>query len=305
MVCGFLDSGKTDFLAPIVTDDKFTDGAVTLLLVTEEGENEYDPVQLAAHDVVLRVIDDKEDFTRQTLTALDEEICPDQVMLEYNGMWQVTDINGVLPENWDLYQIITTVDATTFESYMQNIGSLMMQHIRNADLVSFNRVTDDLALMLRGRNIRMLNRRADIYLEYTDERVEEYDDGTPPFDLSLAELDLQGDDYGAWYTDAMENPDRYDGKIIHFLGQVAVSPEFGPNACAVGRFAMVCCEADTTFLGILMRGPQVNDMETGDWFQISGRVSVEPNPLYDEPGPVLDILDLQPAQAPTPQWVYC
>ena len=226
------------------------------------------------------------------------------MVIEYNGMWNLPDIQEVLPEHWVLYQIVTTVDATTFDMYSKNMASLMMQHIGNADMVVFNRCTDQLADMLRGRNLKMLNRRAEMYLEYEGERMEEYDDGTPPFDLSQPVLNLSDEDYGVWYVDVMDNPERYKGKVVSFLGQVAQSDKFPRGTCACGRFAMVCCAEDTTFLGVLLKGPEIKDLHTRDWVRVTGRVHLEHVKLYQGEGPVLHILDIAKAQPPEEELVY-
>ena len=68
--------------------------------------------------------------------------------------------------------------------YVKNMGQLMMEKITNADLLIFNRCNEELRAQLRSRNLRMVNRRADIYLENEDGTSEEY--VTPemsPFDL--------------------------------------------------------------------------------------------------------------------------
>ena len=232
MICGFLESGKTNFIAPMLAGEDFTADERTLLLVTEEGEEEYDEQALMHYDVRMQVFDEQEDFTKEACTKLDNKYHPTQVVIEYNGMWNLPDIQNVLPEHWVLYQIVTTVDSTTFDMYSKNMSSLMMQHISNADMVIFNRCTDELADMLRGRNLKMLNRQAQMYLEYNEERMEEYDDGTPPFDLSKPTLELSDEDYGVWYVDVMDNPDRYQGKVISFLGQIAQSEKFPRGTCA-------------------------------------------------------------------------
>ena len=220
-------------------------------------------------------------------------------------MWNLPDVQEVLPEHWVLYQIVTTVDATTFDSYSKNMSSLMMQHISNADMVVINRCTDELAEMLRGRNLKMLNRRAEIYLEYMGERMEEYDDGTPPFDLSVPVLELKDEDYGVWYVDAMDNPERYLNKVVSFLGTVAFSDKFPRGTCACGRFAMVCCADDTTFLGVLLKGPELKGFKTKDWVRVTGRVKLEKHPIFqDNAGPVVHILDIAPAQPPKDELVY-
>lgn len=43
---GFLDSGKTTFVKETLLDREFTGGAKTLLLVCEDGEEEYDEKDL-------------------------------------------------------------------------------------------------------------------------------------------------------------------------------------------------------------------------------------------------------------------
>lgn len=48
-----------------------------------------------------------------------------------------------MPRYWDLAQHIVTVDASTFQIYMNNMKSLFMEMIRNADLVIFNRCQDE------------------------------------------------------------------------------------------------------------------------------------------------------------------
>ena len=304
MICGFLESGKTNFISPMLTGEEFTADERTLLLVTEEGEEEYDEAELARRNVRMAVFDEKEDFTKEACTKLDSKYRPTQVVIEYNGMWQLPEVQDVLPREWVLYQIVTTVDSTTFDMYAKNMASLMMQHISNADLVVFNRCTDELAEVLRGRNLKMLNRRAEMYLEYNEDRMEDYDDGTPPFDLDKPVLELEDEDFGVWYVDVMDNPDRYQGKVLTFLGQVAKSDKFPRGSCAIGRFAMVCCAEDTTFLGVLARGPEVKGLQTRDWVKMTARISIENEPLYQGEGPVLHILEAKQTLPPAEELVY-
>ena len=102
----------------------------------------------------------------------------------------------------------------------------------------------------------------------------------------------------------MDNPDRYQGKVISFLGQIAQSEKFPRGTCAAGRFAMVCCAEDTTFLGVLIKGPEVKELKTRDWVRVTGRVQIEKVSLYQGEGPVLHILDVQQAEPPKDELVY-
>ncbi len=305
LIAGFLDGGKTNFISPMLTGKDFTAGERTLLVVTEEGEEEYDLEALQAHNVACAVIEGEEDFNRDTLIALDEKYHPSQIVLEYNGMWQIATCQDAFPEHWQLYQIVTVVEAPSFNTYAKNMASLMMEKLRLADLIVFNRCTDELAPMLRQRNIKLLNRRAEIYLEYSGERMEEYDDGSVcPFDLSQPVLDLSDADYGFWYTDCMDKPDRYDGKMVRFRGMVAQSPKFPRGSYAVGRFAMVCCAQDTAFLGMLCYGPEQKKLVNKDWVEVTARVRIKKLRILGGEGPVLYTTDVKKVPAPADTMVY-
>ena len=200
LIAGFLDAGKTDFINGILKDG-FAAEDRTLLICCEEGENEYDPKVL--QNVFTYTIDDPAQMTPALFKKLEKQYRPKQVIMEYNGMWQMEPLyREGFPANWILYQIMVLVDATTFEPYVRNMGQLMMEKIANADLLIFNRCNEELRAQLRSRNLKMVNRRADIYLENADGTSEEY--MTPdmsPFDLSSGHLDVPDDEYGVWYVD--------------------------------------------------------------------------------------------------------
>ena len=55
---GFLEAGKTRFIQETLEDKRFCNGERTLLLLCEEGEEEYAPDQFADKSVKIRVIGD-------------------------------------------------------------------------------------------------------------------------------------------------------------------------------------------------------------------------------------------------------
>ena len=214
LVAGFLDSGKTSFINGIL-EDGFAREDRTLLICCEEGDEEYE--KKALDNVTVVTVDDEEELTLAFCKELEKKHRPKQVLIEYNGMWQMEKLyREVLPANWVLYQIMTFVQAPTFELFVKNMGQLMMEKITNADMIVFNRCDDKLKESLRARNLRMVNRRADIYLEDNDGNSEDYLTGDEcPFDMTPDLIDIPDDDYGVWYVDAMDHPDRWDGKKVH------------------------------------------------------------------------------------------
>lgn len=301
LFAGFLDSGKTNFLSPMLTEEggQFTQDSHTLLLVCEEGDEEYDEEALDRQNVRMVMIEDYEDLNPKHLKSLERRYKPDQVVIEYNGMWSLAELDSkLLPKNWILYQIIVTVDSNTFELYVKNMGQLMSEKLMNADMIIFNRVNEDTAAMLRKRNIKMVNRRAEIYLEWENGDMEEYDSGEPPFDMSKPVLDLADEDYGYWYVDVMDHPDRYEGKVVRYRGMVAQSKEFPSDCCVAGRFAMVCCAQDRQFLGMLCKGDQKKGFKSRDWAMVTAKVHEEYVELYQGDGPMLYVQSMEHCSPP-------
>lgn len=93
----------------------------TLLILCEEGEEEYDPAILEANNTVVEVIENEEDFTTDRLVAMDILHQPERVIIEYNGMWLVSNFEKTAPTGWGVEQQITCVDGSTFQIYMANM----------------------------------------------------------------------------------------------------------------------------------------------------------------------------------------
>ena len=181
---GFLESGKTQFIKEIIADPDFTENERTALLLCEEGIEEYDEREMMRYGTAIVPIESPERLTPNILKRVEQKYDPDRILIEYNGMWKLDDLIAAFPARWELYQIVTTVDASTFELYSNNMGPMMFEHITTADLVVFNRCTDALKEMLYQKNIRAMNPRATIYLDDVDGNSEDYNRNMPlPFDV--------------------------------------------------------------------------------------------------------------------------
>jgi len=294
LIAGFLDGGKTNFINGVLEDGFAREGR-TLLICCEEGEEEYDPRWL--RNVTVVTVEDEEDLKCSWLKELEKQYKPTQVLIEYNGMWQMERLyREVLPANWVLYQIMTFVKADTFEIYAKNMGQLMMEKVINADLLVFNRCTPEVAAALRERNLRMVNRQADMYIEFEDGTNEDYiNDDTPPFDMSQEIISIPDEDYGVWFVDAMDHPDRYDGHLVRMKLVMCHSQKY-PGIHCPGRFVMTCCENDITFYGLIARGEGLDQYENRDWVEVTARMGVEEHVAYDGPGPVMHVLSIGPCE---------
>ena len=83
---GFLESGKTKFIQETLEDPRFNAGERTLLLVMEEGEEEYHADTYPHNCVYQEIIDDLDELTPETLTAMVQKYHARRVVAELNGM---------------------------------------------------------------------------------------------------------------------------------------------------------------------------------------------------------------------------
>ena len=55
--------------------------------------------------------------------------------------------------------VLATVDATTFDMYLANMRTMIMEQLFRADVVIFNRCDDSTDMEKYRRNVKALNRK--------------------------------------------------------------------------------------------------------------------------------------------------
>ena len=86
---GFLESGKTKFIQDILADPNFTENERTVLLLCEEGIEEYDEKWLLHYGTALVPIESEDRLTPNILKRVEQKYQPDRILVEYNGMWKL------------------------------------------------------------------------------------------------------------------------------------------------------------------------------------------------------------------------
>jgi len=288
VINGFLDSGKTSFSMFTIKQDYFSDGTKTLLIVCEEGEEEYDEAALLKHNVVKVVIEEEENFTEEYLNEMKQMYSPDRVIIEYNGMWKTSELLKIkLPKNWEIVQIISLIDSVTYEVYSNNMKSLIMDTVRESDMVIFNRANKDMRIADYRRSIKAVNRMAEVVFETGDGELGEIIEELP-FDIMQDTIEIEDYDYGIWYMDAMEHPEKYKGKIVKFNAMVLKTKTFKPEVFVPGRMAMTCCADDTTFIGFVCNGGEIaKELKTKQWVTVTAKIKIEFQEEYKGKGLVL------------------
>ena len=136
VVHGFLESGKTQFAMETLSDEYFSDGERNLVIACEEGIEEYEDEVLQKSNTTLVMLEDKSEFNEMFLAECQKKYKPTQVIVEYNCMWGLDYLREMyMPKGWFVAQVITTVDATTFDVYLKNMKSIFMEMAKDSDLI--------------------------------------------------------------------------------------------------------------------------------------------------------------------------
>lgn len=299
VITGFLESGKTTFIKEVLSSPDFADGEKTLLLVCEEGEEEYDAADMGRHNIVIETVEEEADLTAAYMEKLQKKYRPERVFVEFNGTWDsMAFCSGDWAKRWELAQVITLVDGSTFEVYLQNMRQMMSNIFLYTELVIFNRCRPDQDLQKFRRTVKAVNTQA--ICSFEDAEGEEIDIGKaqPPFDLSQDPIVIPDEDFGLWYLDAMDNKDRYDGKTVRFKGKVMIPRKFRASAFIPGRNCMTCCANDIRFLGFICHSKYTDRLRQKQWLDVTAEVRYEFVPEYEGEGPVLYAKHLKSAEPP-------
>lgn len=304
---GFMDSGKTTLIQETLFENGFAQEDERILIIAcEDGEVEYDEEKLKTIQASVAMLESEAEFTPERLRELNEKYRPDMVFLEYNGTWEVGKLYEMdFPQYWVIVQSLATVDAQTFEMYVNNMRTMMMEQLFKAEVVIFNRCDDNTPKSKFRGSIKAVNRPAQIVYEREDGSIDEREEELP-FDINADVIEISDADYALWFMDAMDNPKKYDGKKVHFLGLVYNPPErkLRRNVFVPGRFAMTCCVEDITFLGMKCKSDQAPEIAHKSWIDLTAEIRVEFAKEYKGLGPVLYPVSVRAAEKPADELVY-
>lgn len=288
LICGFLESGKSQFIKFTLGQDYFQIDEDSLLIVCEEGMEEYEDKLLAEANTKMVLVEEEEDFNPSKLSELDKQYNPERIVIEYNGMWSVKDIAEKLPENWEIGQAITIVDGVTFETYFNNMRSLFADMIRTSEMLIMNRCHEEDKLNGFKRSILGINPNIALVFENENGEVDvPITDEDLPYDVKADVIEVKDDDYGIFYLDLWQTPDRYNGKKVKLKTMVMKDPGMQKNFFAAGRPAMTCCADDIVYMGIMCKSKEAKRLENKDTVMIDATINFEYRNEYGSDGPVL------------------
>ena len=305
---GFLESGKTSFIIETLKEGQFKDGKKTVYIVCEEGFEEIEESVLKENKFTTVLIENEDEITEKRLKEIEKSEDPDRIILEYNGTWDVDALFEALPESWTIAECIATVNAETYEQYLNNMKMLMLNQFTYADLVLFNRCSPDMNLASYKRTAHAKNRRAQVVFEMKDGSVNQDVKEELPYDLNAPVIKIEDDDFGLFYLDAFDQLANYEGKTVQFKG-VVYKPERefagAPQDIFIpGRLAMTCCAADIQFVGFPCKYEKAKSLKQKQVVMVTAKVSKAFNKEVGRDAPFLIADSIEKAAPPVEEVVY-
>lgn len=296
---GFLEGGKTHIIQESLEDKKFNSGEKTLLLVCEEGIDEYEPELFWGQNVYLHIIEDESELNPAALSELEKKYRIDRVIIEYNGMWQLGTLYENLPENWAIFQNMMFAEAATFINYNANMRSLVYDKLRDCEMIVLNRASESTDKEEIHKIVRSVNTRTLITYDYPDGHIEYDEIEDPlPFDVDAPVIEIGDDDFAVWYRDMVEDLEKYRGKTVKFKGIAARDASLGDDEIILGRHVMTCCADDIAYYGFACKFRYKTGIKNGEWITMTAKISLEKHKLYPQAGPVMNVITTEFSQKP-------
>jgi len=293
LVNGILEAGKTHFLNEAIDQETFIDAqAKGLILQCEEGEEEYEERVLKKNHLSLIKFEDESEFTEETLKGLVEKYDPDVVYIEHNAMW--TNFN--LPSFMEVNQTLTVIDASTFRVYLNNMRQKFVDILTPSDVVIMYNCDDQKEVSALKRNIMIINR--DIQFLFFDSygRAVTLEDDLP-YKIG-DEIRLTPEDFGVFYFEIDEYPERYNNKKVDFLAKITFDKRLPQGFFLAGRRCMTCCANDIQTLYCICNNQEAKIPVTANmWGEIHGVIRYNQD-MQGRPIPYIEVLSVKKGTAP-------
>ena len=107
-----------------------------------------------------------------------------------------------------------------------------------------------------------------------------------------------------WLRDFAQNPDpaAFNGQAVDVIGFVYRDPRNAAEQIWVSRFAITCCVADASAVGLLVQTSQAASFTNDSWIHVTGKLMA--GQFAGESVPVIIPDKIEPAQQPENPYLY-
>ena len=284
VINGILESGKTTFIKDTIVNDDFKDNGTSLILACEEGMEEYETSFLKKYNCVIKYFDNQNEFTSLNIQKVINEVKPERIIVELNGMWDLNKI--AFPSTMQIAQFITFINFETFPIYFANeLRQSFLDSAKASDVVVFINVKSELdkeKLETYSASFRLTNQNAQYMIMDEEFRLTDAFELVLPYDIDADIVKIEDNDYGIWYIDSFDRKELYNEKVVEFNAMVFMSNKLPKNTFIAGRLAMTCCSNDIQLYGHLCINNSKERLKDRDFVHIIATMRYEYSEQYQE-----------------------
>lgn len=302
---GFLDSGKTTLVKETLMEQEWIEEGKTLLILCEEGDEEYSDEYLEEKNMVVIQVEEFEELNAKFFKECVRNHHPTQVVIEYNGMWSLEKLLACkYPRSWELQGVYSTVNGATLDMYLKNMRNVIMEQLTESELIVVNRCPKDLNRAGFRRAVKVQNPVAEVLFESPDGKIIPPSEDDLPYDVRQKKIMVDDIDFGVWYVDAFEYPERYIGKEIEFKAQAYRPRGMKEDMFVPVREIMTCCADDIAPYGYPCKLNAKCDLEMKAWYKVTVKFAYEAPEGYGRRQPLLYLTAIEKTEAPEEAYVY-
>ena len=294
VISGLLESGKTTFIKDTIMSDDFFEKGKTLILSGEEGEVEYEKEFLEKYNCEIVYFEDQEEFSVINIQNIVNQVRPQRVVVELNGMWDLSKIE--FPINFKVYQFINFINYQTFPIYFANMRQSFLDYVRQSDVVVFINVkeSDKEQLETYSSIFKITNSSAQFMVMDEKGMLADAFKITLPYDIDADVIKIKDDDFGIFYIDMFDNKEKYIDKTIDLNLMVFMSSKLPKNSFVAGRMVMNCCSDDIQLYGHLCMNTKKIKLKDRSFINLVAKIKFEWSEQYQEEECVLYPISITP-----------
>ena len=176
----------------------------------------------------------------------------------------IPELRECFPDCMRVTFSIALIDWATMPVYYANFMQMMKQMVSESNQVTFRGCPSGELLAPYGQAFRLMNPKA-VYLRQDPMGYHEKAFGLfLPFPLDKSEIMINIKSYLPLWLDALDHPEHYDGKVIHFADPIELRRKDEDSPWTCGRIVMTCCMADLQFMSFELDASSTGE-EAGVW----------------------------------------
>lgn len=254
IISGFLGAGKTTFIRNVIP---FMKGKIALI------ENEYSDVSIDSELFIKEELVIKEIFSgciccslikdfRTTIDELTSNYDLEHIFIEPSGVGCLSDIVAVCEDisktsskTIEIQSVVTLVDASSFEDYIDSFGEFYINQIENAKAIIITHIEDvnESALEKITDEIKAVNNSAVIfsedYLSYPTQKTLDILETAYNHELNVAGSGKTIPATSYFTTVSIHNPNKLSMEELSNLSNIFKNREWGTVLRAKGVIQLV------------------------------------------------------------------